>query len=358
MKELLSNGHAFSLLQAVDLIDHIVEETVLMTGGLEDSGSERRPRAEYVSPTRENIRFRGVKSVGFPAADISQIDLDWERIDLEAQTLAPLDLEPSPVRFVIETTFFGLYGPDSPLPDYVNERIVAYDHDETALRDFLDLFNHRLMMLLCRIGTRYRHLRVFDGEATDEISLLCGALLGERDPFGASGIDTNLFDPLDETRTHWLRNAPQLGLFTTSAETLEKVISDRFDGLSVFVEEFVPYSLDINDELQNSLGSKGNQLGETTLLGDKAESCDSKIRIYLGPLDRDEWDDFLPGGIGREILMALLTKMLPVPLECDIVLRGSTEAVTPANLGGNAQLSVNMWLGKPVGEGTIAFKLA
>ncbi len=358
MQELLSNGHDFSLLQAVDLIDGIVAETILMTAGTEKTDPDQIPQAEYISPTRENIRFRGVKSLGFPAADISQIDLDWERIDQEAQTLAPLDEEPSPVRFLIETTCFGLYGPDSPLPDYVNERIVAYDRDETALRDFLDLFNHRLMMLLCRIGTRYRHHRVFDGEATDEISLLCAALLGECDPFAESGRDADQLHQLDEAHAHWLRNAPQLGLFTVSAEVLEKIISDCFDGLEVFVEEFVPYSLDISDELQNRLGSKGNKLGETTLIGDKLASCDSKICIYLGPLDEDEWHNFLPGGLGRETLIRLLEKVLGVSTICEIILRGSTEAVTPATLGENIQLSVNLWLGTPAGESTIAFELA
>ena len=85
----------------------------------------------------------------------------------------------SSAHYVIEATCLGLYGPDSPLPAYVNERIVARDRDATALRDFLDLFNHRILTLLCRIARRYRHIRVFDGAATDEIRQMVD-ILGRR----------------------------------------------------------------------------------------------------------------------------------------------------------------------------------
>lgn len=335
MQELLSNGHDFSLFQAVDLIDRIVEETVHTTGEDAATGSERKPAAEYVSPAREHIRFRGVRSLGFPAADIARIMLDWERVELEMQALAPLDQEPAPVRFTIETTCFGLYGPDSPLPDYVNERIAAYDHDETALRDFLDLFNHRLMMLLCRIGKRYRHFRTFDGEATDEISLLCGALIGEPDPFGR---------PPDDGRDHRLRNAAGLGLFSLSAEALEKIVADRF-GIEVWVEEFVRRIIPVSREQRGGLGQQGHQLGETTLLGEAVESCD-KIRLWLGPLSRDQWDDFLPDGPKWQILDVLLQKVLPAPLPYDIALIAADEATTPMGLG-SGQLGKDFWLGVP-----------
>ena len=343
--ELLSEGHDFSLFQAVDLIDRIALETMLAQerdpfDALErrlDVLEQRRRAGGYVSPSKENIRFRGVDSMGFPAADIARISLE---------TTTPEGQVPS--RYIIEANCLGLYGPDSPLPDYVNERIVAYDHTATVLRDFLDLFNHRLLILLCRISMRYRHARVFDGEATDEISLFCGALIGELDPFDLQP---------DIGRTHRLRNAARLGLFSLPAATLEQVVADLFPGVDVRLEEFVRRTVPVSDEQRNRLGQQGNLLGETAIVGDRVESRD-KIRMWLGPLSLDLWEDFLPGGSKRRSLEILLQRLLPAPLAYDIVLLPSPEVVVPARLGEQGRLALDAWLDEPQAEKNISFKIA
>lgn len=342
---LLSEGHDFSLFQAVDLIDRIALETMLVQesdpfDALErrlDALEQRRRAGGYVSPSKENVRFRGVDSMGFPVADIARISLE---------TTTPEDQVPS--RYVIEVNCLGLYGPDSPLPDYVNECIVAYDHTATVLRDFLDLFNHRLMLLLCRISMRYRHARVFDGEATDEISLFCGALIGELDPFDLQP---------DVGRAHRLRNATRLGLFSLPAEALEQVVADLFQGVELRVEEFVRRTVTISDEQRNRLGQQGNLLGETVIVGDRVESCD-KIRLWLGPLSPALWEDFLTGGAKRRSLETLLHRLLPAPLAYDIVLLPSPEVVAPTRLGGQGRLGLDAWLDEPQAEKNISFKIA
>ena len=206
MDDLLSSGHAFSLFEAVALIDDIATDTRNGESPASEHAHTRRFDAAaadapgpsptslhragaYLPPSKEHVRFRAVRHMGFPAADIARISLEKVPSATPGQFSA---------RYVIEATCLGLYGPDSPLPSYVNERIVAHDRDATALRDFLDLFNHRMLILLCRIARRYRHIRVFDPAATDEISLLAGALIGERDP--------GTPPPDDEARSHRLRN--------------------------------------------------------------------------------------------------------------------------------------------------------
>lgn len=343
--ELLSDGPDFSLFQAVDLIDRIALQTMQVRArdpldALEqrlDALEQRRRAGGYVSPSKENIRFRGVDSMGFPAADIARIWLE------ESPSEGPL-----PARYVIEANCLGLYGPDSPLPDYVNEGIVAYDRTATALRDFLDLFNHRLLILLCRIGRRYRHARVFDGEATDEISLFCGALIGELDPFDLQP---------DIGRAHRLRNATRLGLFSLPAAGLEQVVADLFPGVQVQLEEFVRRTVPVSDEQRNRLGQQGNLLGETAIVGDRVESCD-KIRLWLGPLSPARWEDFLPGGPERHRLETLLRRLLPAPLAYDIVLLPGPEVVAPTRLGAQGRLALDAWLDEPQDEKNISFRIA
>ena len=356
MRELLSSGHDFSLFEAVDIIDRIATQTPRVQGsertGRRDGGfahdvahganaADTSRAGAYISPSREHIRFRAVRSMGFPPADIARISLEDTPGDACGKP---------PPRYVIEATCLGLYGPDSPLPAYVNERVVARDRETEALRDFLDLFNHRILTLLCRIGRRYRHIRVFDGEATDEISLLCGALIGEPLPDARSSDN--------EARSHRLRNATRLSRFTMSARALEAIVSDRFGGIEVGVEEFVLRTVLICDEQRNRLGERGNELGENTLLGDRVASRGGRIRLWLGPLGVGRLDEFLAHGLARRTLDGLLRQVLPTPFACDVVLRVPPQAVTPTCLGRAGRLALDAWLGEPGHETILRFRAA
>ena len=342
MRELLSSGHDFSLFEAVELIERIADEAGHRRdpgredaehdpsrgpGGMADTADARRAGA-YLPPWKEHVRFRAVRGMGFPPADIARISLE------EVPDAAPG--QPSS-RYVVEAACLGLYGPDSPLPAYINERIVARDRDATALRDFLDLFNHRILTLLCRIGRRYRHIRVFDGAATDELSLLCGALIGEPEPRASA--------PDDGARSHRLRNATRLGRFSMPARTLEAVVSDRFGGIEVRVEEFVRRTVLICDEQRNRLGVGGNVLGGNALLGDRMVSRSTKIRLWLGPFGTAGLHAFLPGGTARRALDALLRRVLPAPFDYDVILRVPPGAATPSCLSRAGRLALDAWLG-------------
>lgn len=356
MDELLSSGHDFSLFEAVDLIDGAAADarrarSVAGEGTRSDSSGDdpadsagpvdARRAGAYLPPSKERIRFRSVRYMGFPAADIARISFE------EAPHAAPGQ---SSARYVIEAACLGLYGPDSPLPAYVNERIVARDRDATALRDFLDLFNHRILTLLCRVARRYRHVRVFDGAATDEISLLAGALMGEPDP--------GTRPPHGEARSHRLRNGTRLGRFGMSARTLEAIVSDRFGGIGVRVEEFVRRTVFIRREQRIVLGERANLLGRTALLGDRRSSRTSKIRVRLGAFGPGQHHAFLPDGESRGALDALLRRVLPAPFDYDVILRVDPGAVAPARLGSACRLARDAWLGEIRDATTLQFGVA
>ena len=356
MRELLTCGHDFSLFEAVELIDRIAGDSrrrehpghedpdpdvTRDLPGIAAGPADMRRAGAYLAPSREYIRFRAARHMGFPPADIARISLEETPGDGFGERTT---------RYVIEATCLGLYGPDSPLPAYINERIVARDRDSTALRDFLDLFNHRLLTLLCRIGRRYRHIRVFDGDATDEISLLCGALIGEPDP-GTRPSN-------NEARAFRLRNAARLGRFAASARSLEAVVSDRFGALEVRIEEFVRRTVFIREEQRNRLGVHGNVLGASALLGDRVASRTSGIRLWLGPFSAVRLHAFLPGGDARHTLDALLRRVLPAPFDYDVVLRVAPGAATPARLGHAGRLALDAWLGEARHETTLHFRAA
>src|SRR5437588_10322428 len=58
-------------------------------------------------------------------------------------------------------SFMGLTGPKGALPDHYTELLIRLgrerkDVERTALRDWLDLFNHRFLSLFYRAWEKYR----------------------------------------------------------------------------------------------------------------------------------------------------------------------------------------------------------
>src|SRR6202012_4572062 len=92
-------------------------------------------------------RFGAHISLGFPASQIQDL-------------LRPKNPD-DPSRMIV--TFMGLVGPSSALPRYYTEMILerARKKDFT-LRDFFDLFNHRLISLFYRAWEKYRVLSAYE----------------------------------------------------------------------------------------------------------------------------------------------------------------------------------------------------
>jgi type VI secretion system protein ImpH len=98
---------------------------------------ERAHVGTAAAPGEESIRFRHDPRLEFSASDVSAV----------REGLAP----PDPEDFAAEraavvevtTTFLGLSGAVSPLPQYLPEEVAQEDPDAPRLREFLDLFHPR-----------------------------------------------------------------------------------------------------------------------------------------------------------------------------------------------------------------------
>jgi type VI secretion system protein ImpH len=158
--ELLSSARKFSFVKAVELLSKSVGVTA-------DIG--------YLAPAKhEKILFRANPTMGFPATDI---DSCTKRTTDNKQLIE------------LQVNFMGLYGPSSPLPAYFTESIINVSlnvEDEDAVvnengqvsrgsspadrqRDFLDVFNHRLISLFYRAATKYQPFRAYQAGSKDEL---------------------------------------------------------------------------------------------------------------------------------------------------------------------------------------------
>ena len=146
---LLQTGAGLEFPQAVRLLQALHPEAVKVGGG---SGGA----------TDEPVRFRANANFGFPTAEVESI----EPLTDDATT------ERGP-RYRMTVNFLGLYGPTSPLPMPINERVIAEERDvivdeERAVRPFLDLFNHRLTSLFYHCWRKYRYYERYRRGASDD----------------------------------------------------------------------------------------------------------------------------------------------------------------------------------------------
>lgn len=265
------------------------------------------------SVNAEPVRFRTANRFSFPARDIDS--LAW----VPRVAAAPEDDDPTPPgdRLQVTITFLGLLGAVSPLPSYYVEDFLAAEKgiapDEYAMRDFLDLFNHRLITLAYQGWKKYRHYATFQPGADDPISRYVFALLGLTALPERTGTARWLRGRID-----WLRLLPYAGLlipFGRSASALATVLSAYFDGLPVAIEEGVRRRAVIADEQRSALGRANTRLGDDFLLGVRVPDLQGCVRIVLGPLPAERFEAFRPDRPAFGALCALIEGLVRDPLE-------------------------------------------
>lgn len=293
---------------------------------LERLTPQRAPVGRFGDPAAEVARFTAHPSLAFPSSDVEEVKL------AEAGGSSPAR---------VEVNFFGLIGPAGVLPrvytQYVAERSAARD---TALRDFLDLFQHRLLSLFYR-GWRAAHPHVAVGEDGDEDRLTAHL----RD---LAGLGTPaLHDRLGVADAALLSYVGLVAPQTRPAGALRQLLSTFF-GVPCEVEQFVGAWYPVAAGTQCSLGAEDEctSLGIGTVVGDAVWDHLARIRVRLGPLTRAQYDEFLPGAAGYRSLRAITQYFTGDQLDVELQLVLARDEVPAAILGdeGGGALGWASWL--------------
>jgi type VI secretion system protein ImpH len=250
---------------------------------LESMTPQRESVERFVPLANEAVRFSAHQTTTFPASEIQALTFR----------------EDKPPKMTVN--FMGLSGPLGLLTPYYTEYIIERTRrKDFALRDFLDIFNHRAISLFYQGWKKYRSNITQDVAGVDELSPLLLALVG----LGTPGLQGRQAVE-DETFIHYA------GLFAQhprSAIALEQILSDYF-GVAVAVEQFAGAWYKLDRVSQSSLDDSGRStgmLGFGVVLGDEVWDQQSVVRIRLGPLSLSEYLDFLPTGTAWEPLRSLV----------------------------------------------------
>jgi type VI secretion system protein ImpH len=287
-----------------------------------------RARTDAVAPggpgpaALENVRFRPAASLGFPATDVDQVEA----------------LEGEPKRYRVTVNFMGLYGPASPLPNHFTEEILWAGAEGAAVRDFLDVFHHRIISLLYRAWEKYRYPEQFMAATPDPVTRRMLALLGLGTPgMGrAAGLD---LPPL-------LRTAGALSSRRRSAIGLERFIASHLEGVEVRVEPCIRRRVRIAAHERIRLGRSRSRLGVETCLGELVSDRGGAFRIHLGPLGLARYRSLLPGSADLARLVRLTRLYARSPLGFDVRLRLRAREVPALKLDPAAGLGLGYmsWL--------------
>ena len=308
----------FEFFQAVRLVEQCAAERML-----DGRSTQVHAVGHDDPPDEELVRFRALVSHSFPTGEIAALK----------PLVSDADRSESLLRFEMVVPFFGLFGPSGVLPHHYTQllldRIRLHDF---ALRDFLDIFNHRLISLFYRAAEKYRfhvgyekkswqvRAQELRGPVHDEARIaLFDRCLYSLIGMGTPGLRDRL-EPSNETLVYYA------GLFAhrpRNAISLQRMLADYFE-LPVLVQQFQGQWLYLSPADQTSLPSReaadglNCKLGVETIVGERVWSVQDKFRIRIGPLDYDAFCRFMPTGDHLKSLAQLARLYAGAELDFDV----------------------------------------
>jgi type VI secretion system protein ImpH len=267
---LFAEPYSFEFFQAVRLLRRFYPDR-------NNVGLQQPPRSEIV-------RFGVHPSLAFPASEIQTLET------------RPDDLPP-----LMRVNFMGVIGPQGLLPIYYTELVIdRLRAKDRTLRDFLDIFHHRIISLFYRVWQKHRFQVAYEQGEGDQFSQYLFSLIGLGMPALQHRQDIDDHDFLCYA-----------GLFAQqprSALSLELILLDYF-GVPAKVEQFLGawYSLDETSQCNlDDTFFDSQQLGFGAVAGDEIWDPQSRVRIVLGPLSLKQYLDFLPSGTAYGPLRTLV----------------------------------------------------
>jgi type VI secretion system protein ImpH len=314
---LLASPHEFGFFQAMRLM----ERWLTHTHGLGDDAALQR------------VRWHNDLSLAFPASEIA----DLHRIDP-----AEAGLSGDAPAIAITPAFMGLTGGAGTLPAYYTELLLQREHihKDGAARAFLDIFLQRAGTLLYqawrkqRLALRHEHApqKHFLPQVLSIAGVGQGALRG-RLQAERGGI-------ADQALAFY---AQHLQRRTVSAQGLAQLLSQYF-AVPVQVTPLVGRWFNLGAQQQTRLGLGQATLGRGALVGGRVWQRDQCVGLRLGPMPRAKLHRFLPGQPGAIALREWLQLLTGLSLEFDVRLCLQAADVSPALLGGGAQLGHDAFL--------------
>ena len=240
---------------------------------------------------------------------------------------------------VVSVNFFGLFGPNGPMPlhltEYVHDRTLNA-HDRT-LAGFVDMFHHRFISLFYRAWALNQKMVSHDRPGEDRFAAYVGSFFG----IGMPSFRNRDRVP-DVAKLHF---SGHLAAQTRHADGLASLLADYFGmpaDVLPFRGEWIPLPADCYCRLGESPAT--GTLGSTAVCGTRTWQAEHKFRIRLGPMGLRDYERMLPEGASFARLRDWVRNYAGDALAWDAQLVLKREEVPPTKLGAAGRLGWNTWM--------------
>ncbi|MEO8627460.1 MAG: type VI secretion system baseplate subunit TssG [Betaproteobacteria bacterium] len=309
LEALRSRPYAYEFYQAMRLLENLHRD---------------KPRlGDALRPADEPVRLGQEASLSFAPGSLTAFEPGQ-------------DGNPSRLR----VNFFGLLGPNGPLPLHLTEYTRGRTHHagDPTLQHFFDLLHHRLLLLFYRIWAQAQPAVSLDRPQDDRFSTYIGALVGQGLP--AFRDRDSVHDFAKFFRAHWLARRVR------NADGLRAILCSYF-AVPARIEQFVGHWMRLPLAQRTRLGVPGGTtLGKDAVIGEQVWDRQHKFRIHLGPLTFKEYESFLPGGGNIPKLVDWVRTYFSFQFQWDVRLALKQAEVPKSRLGRYSQLGWTSWLGK------------
>lgn len=275
VKRLFDHPYEFSFFQAVRLFQK------LLPNG-ENIGST-------LNPSEDPITFSGRYTYSLPGSDIYKIHIDGTKP-------------------VVEVNFLNLAGPHGAMPAPLSEKVIEKIREgDYALRDFIDIFNHRLLSIYYKVAAKYSFvLSPKNSIQTPTGHMLCAV----------AGLDSKHEKYLAASTASLMQYAGILWQRPRSAAGLEQILSDYFN-VPVEIEQFIGSWTNINRRQRSFIGKRrgrNHRLGRATFLGKRFWQAGHHFVVKVGPLTSEEFHQFIPTGAAYNEMCDMIKFYAPLEL--------------------------------------------
>lgn len=245
----------------------------------------------------------------------------------------------------INVRFFGLFGPNGPLPYHLTEyaRHRVMHQGDASFARFADMFHHRLLLLFYRAWAQAQPTVGLDRPEEDRFSAFIGSLMG----LGIAQVQHRSAAP-DHAKLHYA------GLYSRqvrNAEGLSHILSGYLRR-PVRVEQFAGCWLDLNPSERTRIGRNSTRkkspaatLGGGAVLGRMVWDRQHNFRVHIGPLDAPVFESLLPGGDALPAVAALVAQYVGLEFGWDLKLSLKPDQVRPCQPGRFGRLGWTSWMG-------------
>lgn len=297
--------------------DHLFNLIWKIERQLQHKGSQFHSIGHDGWPDRELIRFRSNPQAGFAGRDIEQIDHAPSQDGIWRHTLT-----------VNTPALTGIRGV---LPDFYNDLVLNQQRNKAPqLRDFLDIFNHRLLSL------KYRSWAKTQPALQQELS------------------DQDIFTQIMRSLTG-IQHTPQLyyaGLasrVTCSANNLEAALQ-QLTGIKTRITSLTGRWQSLAHADQSHLPSRKHisgmnaHLGEA-ILGRRCWMPDTGVRITFIPQTGTEILQIMPGGSHSQAITDMVKAMVGSRLQISYQVTAQQSLLSGCQLGSSQRLGHDSFLG-------------